>query len=67
MKKKIYVKPCVEVIVINALCDTKAPYMGVASKTDVDAGEASAKQNNFYESGNENDSVRNFNLWDEDE
>ena len=67
MKKKIYVKPCVEVIVINALCDTKAPYMGVDSKTDVSADEASAKQNNFYESGNENGGVRNFNPWDEDE
>ena len=67
MKKKIYVKPCAEVIVINALCDTKAPYMGVASKTDVDAGEASAKQNNFDESENEDNGVRNFNLWDEDE
>ncbi|WP_288919667.1 hypothetical protein [uncultured Prevotella sp.] len=67
MKKKIYVKPCVEVIVINALCDTKAPYMGVASKIDVDAGEASAKRNNFDESENEDNGVRNFNLWDEDE
>ena len=66
MKKKIYVKPCVEVIVIGDLCDTNAPYMEVGSG-EVDAGEASAKQNNFYESGNENDSVRNFNLWDEDE
>lgn len=64
MKKKRYVKPCLEVIVINALC---APYMGVDSKTDVDAGEASAKHNNFYESWNENDGVRNFNVWDEDE
>lgn len=64
MKKKIYVKPCVEVIVINALC---APYMGVDSKTEVSADEASAKQNNFYESWNENDGVRNFNVWDEDE
>ena len=67
MKKKIYVKPCLEVIVINALCDTKAPYMGVDSKTEVSADEASAKQNNFYESWNENDGVRNFNPWDEDE
>lgn len=55
-----------EVIVINDLCET-TPYMGVASRTDVDAGEASAKHNNFYESWNENDSVRNFNPWDEDE
>lgn len=66
MKKKIYVKPCVEVIVINALC-ADPPYMGVASKTDVDAGEASAKRNNFDESENEDNGVRNFNLWDEDE
>ena len=66
MKKKIYVKPCLEVIVINALC-ADPPYMGVDSKTDVSADEASAKQNNFYESGNENDGVRNFNPWDEDE
>lgn len=65
MKKKIYVKPCLEVIVIGDLCDTD-PSMYVGSG-DVDAGEASAKQNNFYVSGNENDSVRNFNLWDEDE
>ena len=65
MKKKIYVKPCLEVIVIGDLCDTE-PYLGVRSG-EVDAGEACAKQNNFYESGNENDSVRNFNLWDEDE
>lgn len=64
MKKKRYVKPCLEVIVINALC---APYMGVDSKNDVDAGEACAKHNNFYRSGNENDGVRNFNPWDEDE
>lgn len=67
MKKKIYVKPCVEVIVINALCDTKAPYMGVDSKIEVSADEACAKHNNFYESWNENDGVRNFNPWDEDE
>jgi hypothetical protein len=66
MKKKRYVKPCVEVIVINDLCGAD-PYMGVDSKTDVDAGEASAKQNNFDESGNEDNGVRNFNLWDEDE
>lgn len=65
MKKKIYVKPCLEVIVIGDLCDTD-PSMYVGSG-EVDAGEASAKQNNFYESGNENDGVRNFNLWDEDE
>lgn len=65
MKKKIYVKPCLVVIVIGDLCDTD-PSMYVGSG-DVDAGEASAKQNNFYKSGNENDSVRNFNLWDEDE
>lgn len=65
MKKKRYVKPCLEVIVIGDLCDTD-PSMYVGSG-EVDAGEASAKQNNFYESGNENDSVRNFNLWDEDE
>ena len=65
MKKKIYVKPCVEVIVIGDLCDTDpSMYVGTGK---VDASEASAKQNNFYESGNENDSVRNFNLWDEDE
>ena len=66
MKKKIYVKPCLAVIVINALC-ANPPYMGVDSKTDVDAGGASAKHNNFYESWNENDGVRNFNPWDEDE
>lgn len=66
MKKKRYVKPCLEVIVIGDLC-ADPPYMGVDSKTDVDAGEACAKQNTFYESGNENDGVRNFNLWDEDE
>ena len=65
MKKKIYVKPCLVVIVIGDLCDTD-PNMYVGTR-EVDAGEASAKQNNFYESGNENDSVRNFNLWDEDE
>lgn len=53
-----------EVIVINDLC---APYMGVDSKTDVDAGEASAKQNNFDESGNEDNGVRNFKVWDVDE
>ena len=65
MKKKIYVKPCLVVIVIGDLCDTDpSMYVGTGY---VDAGEASAKQNNFYESGNENDSVRNFNLWDEDE
>ena len=66
MKKKRYIKPCLEVIVIGDLCDTE-PYLGVDSKTVVDASEASAKQNTFYESGNENDGVRNFNLWDEDE
>lgn len=66
MKKKIYVKPCLEVIVIGDLCDTE-PYLGVDSKTEVDAGEASAKQNNFGNAENKNDSVRNFNLWDEDE
>ena len=65
MRKKIYVKPCLVVIVIGDLCDTDpSMYVGTG---DVDAGGASAKQNNFYESGNENDSVRNFNLWDEDE
>ena len=54
-----------EVIVIGDLCDTDpSMYVGTG---EVDAGGASAKQNNFYESGNENDSVRNFNLWDEDE
>lgn len=66
MKKKIYVKPCVEVIVIDDLCDTNAPYMGVGSPV-VDAAESSAKQNNFDESENEDNGVRNFNLWDEDE
>ena len=35
--------------------------------TPEDQNNVTAKQNNFYESGNENDSVRNFNLWDEDE
>jgi hypothetical protein len=65
MKKKRYVKPCVEVIVIGDLCTE--PHMGVDSRTNVDAGEACAKHNNFYESWNENDSVRNFNPWDEDE
>ena len=55
-----------EVIVINDLCET-TPYMGVASRTDVDAGEASAKHNNFDESWDEDNGVRNFNLWDEDE
>lgn len=40
MKKKIYVKPCVEVIVIDDLCDTNAPYMGVGSPV-VDAAESS--------------------------
>lgn len=55
-----------EVVVTNDLCAAD-PYLGVDSRTEVDAGEASAKQNNFYESGNENDGVRNFNLWDEDE
>jgi hypothetical protein len=65
MKKKRYVKPCVEVIVIGDLCTE--PYMGVDSRTNVDAGEASAKQNNFDESENEDNGVRNFNLWDEDE
>jgi hypothetical protein len=54
MKKKRYVKPCVEVIVINDLC-TEPPYMGVDSKTNVDAGEACAKHNNFDESWNEDD------------
>ena len=29
MKKKRYVKPCLEVIVIGDLCDTNAPYMEV--------------------------------------
>lgn len=66
MKKKIYVKPCLEVIVIGDLCDTNAPSMQVGSG-DVDAGESSAKQNNFGNTENKNDSVRNFNLWDEDE
>lgn len=65
MKKKRYVKPCLEVIVIGDLCDTE-PYLGVRSR-EVDAGEASAKQNNFGNEENKNDSVRNFNLWDEDE
>ena len=65
MKKKIYVKPCVEVIVIGDLCDTD-PSMYVGTR-EVDAGEASAKQNNFDESENEDNGVRNFNLWDEDE
>lgn len=35
--------------------------------TPEDQNNFTAKQNNFYESGNENDGVRNFNLWDEDE
>ena len=65
MKKKRYVKPCLEVIVIGDLC-ADPPYMGVGSK-EVDAGEASAKQNNFDESENEDNGVRNFNIWDEDE
>lgn len=65
MKKKRYVKPCVEVIVIGDLC-ADPPYMGVGSPP-VDASEASAKQNNFGNAENKNDSVRNFNLWDEDE
>lgn len=67
MKKKRYVKPCMEVVVIGDLCDTKAPNLYTVSNGDVDAAEACAKQNTFYESGNENDGVRNFNLWDEDE
>ena len=67
MKKKIYVKPCVEVIVIGDLCDTKAPNLYTVSNGDVSADEASAKQNNFDESENEDNGVRNFNLWDEDE
>lgn len=65
MKKKIYVKPCLVVIVIGDLCDTD-PSMYVGT-IDVDASEASAKQNNFGNAENKNDSVRNFNLWDEDE
>lgn len=56
-----------EVVVIGDLCDTKAPNLYTVSNGDVDAAEACAKQNTFYESGNENDGVRNFNLWDEDE
>lgn len=63
----IYVKPCMEVIVINDLCDTDPPYMGTDSKTNVDAGEASAKQNNFDEFENEDNGVRNFKVWDVDE
>lgn len=66
MKKKIYVKPCLEVIVIGDLCDTNAPNMEVGSGA-VSADEASAKSNNFGNTENKNDSVRNFNLWDEDE
>ena len=66
MKKKIYVKPCLEVIVIGDLC-ADPPHIEVASNTEVDAGESSAKQNNFGNEENKNDSVRNFNLWDEDE
>lgn len=65
MKKKRYVKPCVEVIVIGDLCTE--PHLEVDSKTYVDAGQASAKRNNFDESENEDNGVRNFNLWDEDE
>lgn len=54
-----------EVIVIGDLCDTD-PSMYVGTR-EVDASEASAKQNNFGNAENKNDSVRNFNLWDEDE
>lgn len=52
------------VIVINDLC--AEPYMGVGTK-EVDAGEASAKQNNFDESWDEDNGVQNFKVWDEDE
>lgn len=60
----IYVKPCIGVIVINDLCAD--PYMGVGTK-EVDAGEASAKQNNFDEFENEDNGVWDFKVWDEDE
>lgn len=61
----IYVKPCMGVIVINDLCAAD-PYMGVGT-TEVNAGEASAKQNNFDESENEDNGLWNFKVWDEDE
>lgn len=63
MKKK-YIIPRIYVVMTDYICD--APPMEYGSAPQ-DAGQSAAKQNNFYESGNENDSVRNFNLWDDDE
>lgn len=62
MKKK-YMVPTT--VIIKA----SLPNLLTPSKYKVpeDQDNFTAKQNNFYESGNEIDSVRNFNLWDEDE
>lgn len=63
MKKK-YIIPRIYVVMKDYLCN--APYMGYASDPQ-NAGDTAAKQNNFDESENEDNGVRNFNLWDEDE
>lgn len=63
MKKKYTVPTTVKIKVFLPNLLAPSMYKTVPENQD----NFTAKQNTFYESGNENDGVRNFNLWDEDE